>query len=139
MTARIRPPVARAQATEPRTLVFVYGTLLAGESNHRHLARARMVAEARTQPAFTLHHLGAFPGLVAGGGHAVVGEVYEVDEVTLAILDRLEDHPRFYQRTSIVLENGATVETYLLTSAQVEGCPIITAANWRARRKDTRP
>lgn len=139
MTARQAPRGARSREPEPRTLVFVYGTLLAGESNHRYLARAQLVAETRTQPAFSLHDLGPYPGLVPGGAHPVAGEVYAVDEVTLAALDRLEGTPDFYQRTSIVLENGATVETYILTPDQVAGHPILASGSWRAREKDTRP
>jgi gamma-glutamylaminecyclotransferase len=97
------------------------------------LATARFVTAARTQPAFELRDLGAFPGLVAGGEQAVVGEVYEVDAATMTALDDLEDHPTFYLRTRIVLEGGLEVWTYLLPRAQVEGCPIIASGNWRAR------
>ncbi len=118
--------------------VFVYGTLLAGEPNHRVLAGATLVADdARTEPAFELRDLGPFPGLVRGGSHAVVGEVYEVDDVTLAALDRLEGHPRFYKRSRISLDDGALVETYLLSPQQVEGRPVIDSGDWRARRKET--
>jgi gamma-glutamylaminecyclotransferase len=118
--------------------VFVYGTLLAGEPNHGVLAGAtRLADEARTEPAFELRDLGPFPGLVRGGSHAVVGEVYEVDDVTLAALDRLEGHPRFYKRSRISLDDGALVETYLLSPQQVEGRPVIDSGNWRARRKET--
>ena len=120
------------------TYVFVYGTLLAGEPNHRFLVGARLVAAARTKPAFELRDLGAFPGLVRGGAHAVAGEVYEVDEPTLAALDRLEGHPRFYRRSRIALEGGATVETYLLAPEQVEGLPVIDSGSWRARSKEWR-
>ncbi|WP_342379405.1 gamma-glutamylcyclotransferase [Myxococcus stipitatus] len=116
--------------------VFVYGTLLAGEPNHRVLAGARLVAKACTEPAFELRDLGPFPGLVRGGTHAVAGEVYEVDAPTLAALDRLEGHPRFYRRTRIALDDGALVETYLLTPEQVEGRPVIVSGNWRSRRKE---
>ena len=116
--------------------VFVYGTLLAGEPNHRVLGSAKLVAEARTEPAFELRDLGPFPGLVRGGQHAVLGEVYEVDAPTLAALDRLEGHPRFYRRARIALEGGAIVETYLLTPEQVEGRPVIASGNWRSRRKE---
>ena len=135
MTARRRRRAPVRRELEARTLVFVYGTLLVGERNHRHLTGARLVGEARTKPAFWLHDLGPFPALVAGGEHAVLGEVYAVDEAVLAALDRLEDHPRLYRRTSIVLANRSSVETYLLTPKQVAGHPIIDSGSWRARRK----
>jgi gamma-glutamylaminecyclotransferase len=98
------------------TRVFVYGTLLAGEGNHALLQTARFIGAARTPPGFGLYDLGAFPGLVRGGQAAVVGEVYEVDAPTLAALDDLEDHPTFYQRTIIVLEDGSVAATYLLSA-----------------------
>lgn len=126
----------RSQRRAP-TGVFVYGTLLTGEPNHRVLAGAQLVGHARTEPAFELHDLGPFPGLVGGGAHAVVGEVYEVDAPTLARLDALEGHPCFYRRTRIALEDGAKVETYLLTPEQVEGRRVIASGNWRSRRKET--
>lgn len=145
MTARKDPRGGRKPSTsqtgqrevELRTRVFVYGTLLAGERNHFHLEGARLVAEARTQPAFTLYDFGPYPGMVATGNHAVVGEVYEVDEPMLAAMDRLEGHPRFYRRTSIRLEDGSAVEAYLLQPEQVSHLPIIAAASWRARHKET--
>ena len=115
------------------TLVFVYGTLLSGERNHRLLARARLVGEARTEPRFSLHDLGSFPGLVPDGSHAVAGEVYEVDEPTLAALDRLEGHPDFYRRASVGLDDGTSVLAYLLTSEQVRAYPMIASGSWRAR------
>lgn len=118
------------------TRVFVYGSLLSDEPNHRILARAHCVGETRTERRFALHDLGAYPAMVAGGAHAVVGEVYEVDARTLASLDALEGHPRFYQRTTIVLADGTCAETYLLTPAQVEGRPLIASGSWRERRRE---
>jgi gamma-glutamylcyclotransferase (GGCT)/AIG2-like uncharacterized protein YtfP len=116
--------------------VFVYGTLLAGEGNHRLLATAPLVGAARTEPTFELRNLGAFPGLVKGGACSVAGEVYEVDAPTLARLDALEGHPRFYRRTRIALDDGTKAQTYLLTPEQVVGRPIIPSGNWRSRRKE---
>lgn len=140
MSARTSSPGERPREPEARTLVFVYGTLLPpGESNHRYLKRARLVAEDLTRPEFTLYDLGAFPGLVHGGSHAIPGEVYEVDEPTLAATDRLEGHPEFYRRSTITLTTGVSVETYLLTARQVAGHPIIASGSWRLRHKDTRP
>jgi gamma-glutamylaminecyclotransferase len=130
---------ARRREAEARTLVFVYGTLLFGECNHRHLTGARLIGAALTRPAFRLYDLGPFPGLVAGGKDAINGEVYAVDEATLAALDRLEDRPRFYRRASLVLADGAHVETYLLPPEQVAGHPVIRSGSWRARRKGSIP
>lgn len=119
-----------------KTRVFVYGTLLSGEPNHRLLTAASLVGEARTEPAFELVSLGAFPAMVAGGRTAVAGEVYEVDAGTLTDLDRLEGHPRFYQRRRIRLEDGGEVLAYVLTADQALGRPSIASGNWRHERKE---
>jgi gamma-glutamylcyclotransferase (GGCT)/AIG2-like uncharacterized protein YtfP len=118
------------------TRVLVYGSLLKGEPNHRLLARATFVAAANTRPEFTLHDLGAFPGMVAGGADAVAGEVYEVDAATLAGLDRLESHPSWYCRTPIALADGTEVETYLLKPRDVAGRPRVASGDWRAHRME---
>ena len=119
--------------------VFVYGTLLAGEPNHRLLRRSRLVGEATTADGFALHNLGPFPGMVRAKAGHVRGEVYEVDDATLAALDRLEGHPSFYRRTEIALDSGETVSTYLLRPAQVAGCPIIPTGRWRDRQPQETP
>lgn len=113
--------------------VFVYGTLLRGERNHRLLTHARFVGEDLTEPGFELAHLGGFPGMCAAREGTVAGEVYAVDAGTLAELDRLEDHPRFYLRTWIRLASGAHVEAYLLRREQVADCPRIPSGSWRRR------
>jgi gamma-glutamylcyclotransferase (GGCT)/AIG2-like uncharacterized protein YtfP len=122
--------------------VFVYGTLLAGEPNHRLLARARRVCEAATGEGFALFDLGAFPGMVrAREGSVVVGEVYEVDGPTLEALDRLEGHPSFYRRTEITLAppmDAEPVWTYLLRPEQVAGRKRIESGSWRAHRAEER-
>ncbi|WP_295884276.1 gamma-glutamylcyclotransferase [uncultured Thiohalocapsa sp.] len=87
--------------------VFVYGTLLGGEVNHHLLRDARFLGPHRTEPRFTLLVLGAYPGLVAGGDTAVLGEVYGVDAAGLRRLDRLEDYPRLYDRRVIPTAHGS--------------------------------
>jgi gamma-glutamylcyclotransferase (GGCT)/AIG2-like uncharacterized protein YtfP len=116
--------------------VLVYGSLLSGEPNHRLLAHATLVGAARTQAGFTLYDLGAFPGMVAGGDGAILGEVYEVDASTLARLDALESHPSWYCRTPISLADGSAVEAYLLTPRHVVGRPLVASGDWRAHRKE---
>lgn len=78
-----------------------------------------------------MYSLGGFPGVVRGGTTAIEGEVYEVDGATMAALDRLEGHPRFYRRTVVRLEDGERVETYLLDEVQVEGRPVVASGCWK--------
>ena len=54
--------------------VFVYGTLLTGESNHAWLKGASCLGRWTTPPRFTLIDLGPYPVLSAGGRTAVTGE-----------------------------------------------------------------
>ncbi|AKF85013.1 gamma-glutamyl cyclotransferase [Myxococcus fulvus 124B02] len=121
------------------TRVFVYGTLLSGEPNHHLLRGARLVGQAQTMPRFTLYDYGPFPALASKGKHAVAGEVYEVNAPMLAALDRLEGHPRFYQRSRITLDGGARVEAYLFPKARLAGCPTIASGSWRTHLKERKP
>src|SRR5512133_2641098 len=116
--------------------VFVYGTLLSGEPNHRLLSRAKRLGEVKTLPLFELRSLGAFPGLIALGNTAVLGELYEVDVETLRSLDALEGHPSFYRRACIALDSGALVEAYLLRPSQVRHMPVIVSGSWRQYCKE---
>jgi gamma-glutamylaminecyclotransferase len=112
--------------------IFVYGTLLSGEPNHHILRGSRCLGEARTPPRFTLVELGAFPGIIAGGNSAVVGEVYEVDDVVLGALDRLESHPTLYRRAPIILAGWRRAETYFFPPARTKGRTVIESGDWRA-------
>jgi gamma-glutamylcyclotransferase (GGCT)/AIG2-like uncharacterized protein YtfP len=113
-----------------RSLVFVYGTLMRGEVNHRLLAGAEWVGEHRTEPCFTLVNLGAYPGLIAGGRVAVTGELYLVDGAGLRALDVLEDYPRLYRRGRLRTASGRAW-TYLYRGS-VRDRPAIPSGDWRS-------
>ena len=114
--------------------VFVYGTLLRGELNHPLLKGAVYVGAHRTEPCFTLYLLGGYPGLVGGGGTAVSGEVYRVDDYGLRRLDRLEGYPRLYGRRLMPTRFGrAWVYLYRGT---VRDRPVIRSGDWRDLSRD---
>ncbi len=89
-----------------KSLLFVYGTLKQGCSNHHHLADQEFVGPARTPPGFRLYDLGGYPAIApsAGDRTGVVGEVWRVDAAALQKLDTFEGvHEGLYRREPIVL------------------------------------
>lgn len=81
-------------------LVFVYGTLRQGQSNHHYVQDCELLGRFDTPKEFALFDLGAYPALTCGS-KSVVGEVYVINDEVLASLDRLEDVPVKYRREQI--------------------------------------
>jgi gamma-glutamylaminecyclotransferase len=116
--------------------LFVYGSLLKGQSNHGRLMGSRWIAACRTEPSYTLVDLGDYPALLEGGTMCVAGEVYEVDNATLASIDAFEGHPGLYKRSPVRLEGGETVVGYLLRCAELaRGRAVVESGDWRARAR----
>jgi gamma-glutamylaminecyclotransferase len=73
----------------PLELVFVYGTLRRGGSQHGRMAGAEFVATGVIRGR--LYHIDWFPGLVVDdAGSEIIGEVYSVSLAVLAELDAFE-------------------------------------------------
>jgi molybdenum cofactor guanylyltransferase len=116
---------------DPLTVIFVYGTLLAGESNHGLLASAEFLGADSLANA-QLYNLGEYPMMLPGAG-IVTGEVYRVTLDTLAELDILEEHPKIYFRDQIILESGRSSQVYWGRSQYTINCPGIACGDWRLR------
>ncbi|AUI85204.1 gamma-glutamylcyclotransferase [Vibrio azureus] len=86
-------------------LVFVYGTLRQGECHHRFLKHAECLGHHETDAQFALYDLGPYPAL-STGQKSISGEIYLIDNQTLAELDKLEDVPVEYRRETIVTPFG---------------------------------
>jgi gamma-glutamylcyclotransferase (GGCT)/AIG2-like uncharacterized protein YtfP len=90
------------------TLLFVYGTLKRGCSNHGQMTGQTFVGTARTIPGYTLYDLGSYPAIVTDSAdrNGVVGEVWSVDEAALQRLDHFEGvHEGLYRREPIPLQS----------------------------------
>ena len=94
--------------------MFVYGTLMKGELHHTSIAHARFLRAAETQPEYELVQIDYYPAMLPGGTHRVIGELYEVDDLTLRTLDRLEDVPHYYERLTITLADGTEAFAYVM-------------------------
>ena len=116
-------------------MVFVYGTLKAGGSNHHFMEGQTLVGDAQTAPGFQLIHLGSYPGMVTvpNSAESVVGEVWRIDSKCLAQLDALEGIDEgLYRRESINLLAPFTnenVQTYLYAQS-IAGRPSIPNGRW---------
>lgn len=119
-----------------RHLIFVYGTLKRGCSNHHVLGAQQFLGEARTIPGYRLHHLGEYPGMIAAPDDTagVAGEVWSVDTATLARLDAFEGTAEgLYRRERIELLppfTPQTVDTYLYAQS-VKNRPVIADGFWK--------
>lgn len=97
-------------------IVFVYGTLKRGEPNHHHMTLGHMTSDGQSRYVGTVRTVHKWPMVVAGNfkipyllyrrgtGKKVIGELYEVDDLMLRKLDRLEGHPLIYERDSIQVQ-----------------------------------
>lgn len=81
--------------------VLVYGTLKQGQANHPLLdhSGADFLGYDAVKANLTMWDLGAMPAAVASEDETLIrGELYAVDDDTLAALDMLEGQPFLFQR-----------------------------------------
>ena len=92
--------------------LFVYGTLMQGMRNHQYLEKAKFLGAAQTAAEYELLYNGSIPAAKAGG-EAIKGELYEVDDETLAGLDVLEEvSNKLYEKKEIEM-GGHPATMYL--------------------------
>jgi len=120
------------------THLFVYGTLMRGESRHRYLACQTFVADACSCPDYRLYDAGDYPALVEqSGGTSIVGELWLVSDTALRALDDVEgiDEGLYARRRITLLPPHADVraEAYVYLES-IAGLTDISPA-WRDRSR----
>ena len=82
--------------------VFVYGSLMQGMRLHGYLEKSKFLGNGEIRgklfPNPFLQTLAPIVILDSSWGNVVQGEVYEVSQKTLKLLDRVEGHPYLYKR-----------------------------------------
>jgi len=113
---------------ENEAFIFVYGTLLKGQSNYeRFLAPAEPEMRGEIE-GFDMFELGYFPGVVKGNGR-VKGEVYKVSREQLNRIDSLEGEGVLYKKEKVTVQGYCLterVEAYVyIYLGSVNGCMTI--------------
>ncbi|MEN9768999.1 MAG: hypothetical protein RLZZ180_629 [Pseudomonadota bacterium] len=122
--------------------LFVYGTLRCTGSNdiRRFGPHSRLLGRARVRGQ--LHDLGAYPGLVLGGGQWVWGELHAIGPALEPALDALEEvwpqcsgeYWRRHARVHWCLEGGAHRELsallYEMDPLRAQAWPLIDSGDW---------
>lgn len=113
--------------------LFVYGNLLSGQRDHAILETAEFLDKVQTEPRYTLVDIDLYAVLVADGRTAVHGELYLLDHMLLARVDKLRQVPWLFQRQSVTLADASLAETYFMTLEQVRGKRRLAHGNWLER------
>lgn len=114
--------------------LFVYGTLKQGERLHGTLHSSPYSGTGRLQ-GYIMLHLGHFPGIVRAPadaeGWTVYGEIYDVDDHTLAVIDGIEGHPTYYERKEVTLDGIGKSWTYVQPEKELwENRMYIPSGRW---------
>lgn len=96
-------------------LLFVYGTLKRGHSNHHCLEGAEFVMNDYAPGHLYCHDESCrgVPVVIPEIGW-VRGELYRISDATLKRCDHLEGHPNFYTRTTVQLRSGTDAFIYYM-------------------------
>jgi gamma-glutamylcyclotransferase (GGCT)/AIG2-like uncharacterized protein YtfP len=96
------------------TKIFVYGTLMKGNSNHKEfLSKARFAGNFIAQ-GFQIYDFGSYPQLIHNEIDKVKGEIYVIDSDTLERLDMREIEGNLFTRKliNVVNDNDDVEEAY---------------------------
>lgn len=105
--------------------IFVYGTLMRDQSASRLMKNATFCDNAVLY-GYAMYELENFPGIIPDTGKTVLGEVWFVDDETLAELDRYEDEGTLYRRAEVKVsgrKGGLSALTYVY-QGKVKGEPL---------------
>ena len=77
--------------------VFVYGTLMNGESNHHFLENSKCLGKAAIE-GYDMYNVGGFYPAIIPGNARIIGELYEVPNEDMPSIDILEGEGSLYIR-----------------------------------------
>lgn len=129
---------SKNQQTTPINSVFIYGTLLEGESREHHMSQFS-VQKIKTKISAKMFDIGSYPAIILEPG-IVHGELHQIEPVEeLDTLDHIEGFDGYvseclYYRVLINTENGLTW-TYVWNGS-VTNLNEIPNGDWKNRNNE---
>ena len=110
-------------------ILFIHGTLKRGHSRAGAMNGQRFLGDVQTAPKYRLFDCGDYPGLVeADDGVSIEGEMWEVDQACLDVLDEVEGtSSNLFRRASVELQpphknDQAVAYFYRRNTARLNDC-----------------
>ena len=109
--------------------VFVYGTLMKGETNHDFLQNATFLDKTVIE-GYDMYKVGWYPAIIDGEGLAI-GEVYSVPVEDMASIDSLEGEGSLYEKRCVrITVNG--VPDFAFVYVYLGDCSdLVKIPSWR--------
>jgi gamma-glutamylcyclotransferase (GGCT)/AIG2-like uncharacterized protein YtfP len=123
--------------------LFVYGTLMRGESRAVTVGGGTYLRDGRVQD-LCLYDLGDYPGVYPTPGGQVFGEIFVFEDIALALSrpDVLEDVPSLFRREVLPVRSGSNhLEAWIYVLQKDPGgrFPLISGGRWPAHRLSNTP
>ena len=113
--------------------LFVYGTLRKGGVNHLPDNFPGSIFVGAGTVKGGLYDLGDYPGLLLDGSEgSVAGEVYEIEEATLAALDEFESAAEYHRLETSAFVDGRTLNCWVYgpDPGRCQEAPRIDSGDW---------
>ena len=113
--------------------LFVHGTLRRGCGDNKFISTGIFLGSAETAQPYALCLVKNKPLVTKRPVATIKGEVYEVTDEILALVDRLSGHPRINQRelVTVRLEDGRTLDAWLYFHLQpLHNAVLIESGNY---------
>lgn len=100
--------------------LFVYGSLMRNEENHHFLKEMKAKFVTKGEVKGKLYDLGVgFPALTEEEGY-VYGELYEIDEASISLLDQLEGYDSEREEDSLYVRKKVVIRSFSKQNYQAE-------------------
>tara|TARA_B100000029_G_scaffold509413_1_gene598525 strand:+ start:119 stop:547 length:429 start_codon:yes stop_codon:yes gene_type:complete len=131
MTIQSNTSGGNSSPQKNETNIFVYGSLRYKLPLNDALRNSTPIATVKTESKYTMYDLGAFPCIRKNGETSIVGDLYSVDDDTLARIDMIEGIPTLYQRDFIDIKGWENTEIYAYFFAnEVYATPTVESGDW---------